>query len=128
MTDSKDRSLTLIALLMLIGSVAAVSDSQEGHAESASPTVLAPLILDNPLRVQFESKYVAESANWGQLLVKEAGLTTNDSAPDADVKAIKVLIQTYYRRWLDGDEKLMASLLDQNVTRIRGGMPTLNWD
>jgi hypothetical protein len=81
---------------------------------------LSEHVTAHPLPVQAESMYVTDRSRWGRLVFDRTDLEARSGSTE-EVEQLAGLIESYHRHWLDRSEKELTQLLDQNVTRFRGG-------
>ena len=103
----------LIPVLTFAGNSAETNKYKKSSIELSNP------IINDPLPVQMESKYVTDRSLWGRLIFDRYKVSGSYQRIE-DKEKIMDLIETYHRHWLDGSNEELSALLDKEIIRFRG--------
>jgi|TARA_B100002003_G_scaffold156002_1_gene144619 ketosteroid isomerase-like protein/catechol 2,3-dioxygenase-like lactoylglutathione lyase family enzyme len=103
----------LIPVLTFAGNSAETNKYKKSSIELSNP------IINDPLPVQMESKYVTDRSLWGRLIFDRYKVSGSYQRIE-DKEKIMDLIETYHRHWLDGSNEELSALLDEEIIRFRG--------
>ncbi len=112
----------LIMSLLFAGLTFAENTAKSNIYKKSSSDLSNPLIND-PLPVQMESKYVTDRSLWGRLIFDRDKVSGSHQLIE-DKRKIMDLIETYHRHWLDRRNKEVSELLDEEIVRFRDGRIT----
>jgi hypothetical protein len=103
----------LIPVLTFAGNFAETNKYKKSSIELSNP------IINDPLPVQMESKYVTDRSLWGRLVFDRYKVSGSYQRIE-DKEKIMDLIETYHRHWLDGRNEELSEFLDEEIIRFRG--------
>jgi len=103
---------------LFIPFLAVAVDSADTDKYKNSNTGLSNAVINDPLPVQMESKYVTDRSLWGRLIFDRNKVSGNHQKLDGK-EQIMDLIEAYHRHWLDGRNEELSKLLDEQIVRFR---------
>ena len=114
--------LILIVSLLFAGLTFA-GNTAESNLYKKSSSDLSNSLINDPLPVQMESKYVTDRSLWGRLFFDRYKVASSYLSIE-DHQQIMDLIEAYHRYWLDGRNEELSDLLDEEIIRFRGASAT----
>jgi ketosteroid isomerase-like protein/catechol 2,3-dioxygenase-like lactoylglutathione lyase family enzyme len=102
----------LIPVMTLAGDSAGTNKYENSNKGLSSP------VINDPLPIQMESKYVTDRSLWGRLIFDRNKVSGNHQKL-GDKEQIMDLIEAYHRHWLDGRNEELSKLLDEQIVRFR---------
>ena len=114
--------LILIVSLLFAGLTFA-GNTAESNLYKKSSSDLSNSLINDPLPVQMESKYVTDRSLWGRLIFDRYKVASSNQSIE-DNQQIMDLIEAYHRYWLDGKNEELSELLDEEIIRFRGASAT----
>ena len=102
----------------LIPFLVVAGDSADTDKYKNANTGLSNSVINDPLPVQMESKYVTDRSLWGRFIFDRYKVSSNYQTLD-DKEQIMDLIDAYHRHWLDGKNEELSKLLDEQIVRFR---------
>ena len=108
----------ILIFSLLIPVLTFAGNSVEANKYKKSSIELSDPIINDPLPVQMESKYVTDRSLWGRFIFDRYKVSSNYQTLD-DKEQIMDLIDAYHRHWLDGKNEELSKLLDKQIVRFR---------
>lgn len=102
----------LLAGLTFVGNTAETSLYKKSSADASNA------LINDPLPVQMESKYVTDRSLWGRLIFDRNKVVSSYQSIE-DSQKIMDLIETYHRYWLEGRNEALSKFLDEQIVRFR---------
>ena len=102
----------LLAGLTFVGNTAETSLYKKSIADASNA------LINDPLPVQMESKYVTDRSLWDRLIFDRNKVVSSYQSIE-DSQKIMDLIETYHRYWLEGRNEALSKFLDEQIVRFR---------
>ena len=113
----------ILIVSLLFAALTFVGNTAESNLYKKSSSDLSNSLINDPLPVQMESKYVTDRSLWGRLIFDRYKVASSNQSIE-DNQQIMDLIETYHRYWLDGRNEELSELLDEEIIRFRGASAT----